>query len=62
MEPAKTLQKRIKPKGKRLNWTPIEEAEKVSLKKMDVSGKKISPKVIQKSKRYIDHSKQLLIS
>lgn len=53
--------KHTKQKGERLNWTPIEKAEKVSLKKINVSGKKIPSEVVQKSKKFVDNNKRLLI-
>lgn len=53
--------KHTKQKGKRLNWTPVEKAEKVSLKRINVAGKKIPSEVVQRNKKFADSSKRLLI-
>jgi hypothetical protein len=61
MEAEKEQQKRVNTKGKRLNWTPIDKAERVSLKKMNVSGYKVPSDIIRERKKYIGSNKHLLI-
>jgi hypothetical protein len=61
MKAAKEQQKKASTKGKRLNWTPIDKAERVSLKKMNISGYKVSSDIIRRRKKYVDSNKHLLI-
>jgi hypothetical protein len=61
MKTTKKLRKQAPSKGKRLNWTPVEKAEKLSLKKMNVTGKRVSSEAILKSKKFVGSNKRLLI-
>ena len=61
MKKTKDRRKMANPKGKRLNWTPVDKAEKVSLKKLNVTGKKVPSDVIQRGKKFVDTKERLLI-
>jgi|GEM_PF-2197738 hypothetical protein len=54
-------QKKIKPKGQRLKWTPVEKTQTLSLKNMNISGHKVSPDVINERKKFVNKGKRLLI-
>ncbi len=54
-------QRVIKSKGERLNWTPIENTEKVNLKNINIKGEKVSSDVIKRAKKFVDKNRDLLI-
>jgi hypothetical protein len=61
MKAIKEQQEKTNTKGKRLNWTPIDKVERISLKKMNVSGYRVSSDLIRRRKKYVDNNKHLLI-
>jgi hypothetical protein len=58
---SKKTKYKVKPKGIRLNWTPVAEAKVINLMKLDVIGKIVDPGYLKKIQNKLSDSDQLLV-